>query len=204
MIAPAGGKPKKNGKHPKKKPREKKTKIETPPPVQAPQSPLPGDNYRFGRPSKLTKSLLDKIVLACRLGATNEQLSEIFDINPDTIATWMKNKHFSEAITRAKAEPDDKMEASLFKRGLGYTYVEEVATKHGVEKIHRRMHGDVDAIKFWLKNRRKERWRDKEDTGPAPIASITINNIVVSDTKQIEKKNYEVEAYSPPERLESA
>ena len=59
------------------------------------------------------------------------------------------------------------MENALLKRALGYTYTEtkKERTAEGVRTTTtiKEVVPDTTAQIFWLKNRRPDRWRDKQD-----------------------------------------
>ena len=73
----------------------------------------------------------------------------------------------SEALKKGKEVVDIEVENALLKRALGYSYeekkveVSEEGTK--VTKTIKEVVPDTTAQIFWLKNRRPEQWRDKQD-----------------------------------------
>lgn len=155
------------------------------PVIAAPEEQLPGDiKGRTGRPSKLTKKLLAKMLLAYRLGATDKQISELFEVGESRINEWKKLPLFRESVTRAKDETDDKVELMLLERAMGYSHPEEKIFCHEGEIVRaetrRQYPPDTEALKFWLKNRRPKIWRDKETDGPPQLAAINITNVIVT------------------------
>jgi hypothetical protein len=97
------------------------------------------------------------------------EIADFLAINVATLYRW-KNDHpeFCEALKEAKTEADARVEASLYHRALGYSYdSEEVRVlKDGqIIRVPIREHvpPDTTACIFWLKNRRPERWRDRQD-----------------------------------------
>lgn len=101
-----------------------------------------------------------------------------------------KNKYgeFSDALKRGKSIVDDKVESALLKRALGYNYEEtrveytpEGEGKQGeierVIKTQKDMAPDVTAQIFWLKNRKKDEWRDRKDVS-VKIFKLTIEERV--------------------------
>lgn len=229
MIAPKQpDEPEKKGKRAKKKraPAQNKASVSpekksVPPESVSPQAQevtLPGDKKSFGRPSKLTRKLFDKIILAYALGATDEQVSALFDLAPSVISLWKAQPYFMEAITRAKEGTDEKVEGMLLRRAMGFDYAETTmervkekdAEGNLIEKmvatkiVKRHIPPDVYAQIFWLKNRRKSRWRDKEETGPPQLANVTINNIMVqAPPVSGNGAAHEVATHSPSKRLEA-
>lgn len=104
-----------------------------------------------------------------RHGLTDEQIAEELGIAVSTFYAWQeKYPEFSEAIKRGKEEPDDLVEAALFKRAIGYdveehkeVYENGLLVKTEDKTVH--VHPSDTAIIFWLKNRRSDRWRDKQE-----------------------------------------
>lgn len=140
-----------------------------------------------GRPSKFSQSLAARILELATKGKTEVEIAHSLGISPTTLANW-KGKHpdFLEALKKAKDVADDLMEATLFQRGMGYSYSAvkfffdsksgKVVSQAYVEKLP----PDTTAIIFWLKNRRPDRWRDVNkheltgaDGGPIKTQQVT-------------------------------
>lgn len=77
-----------------------------------------------------------------RDGLTDEQIAEKMGITTSTLYNW-KNKHseISEALKKGKEVVDVEVENALLKLAKS---------------------GNITAIIFWLKNRRPDKWRDKQ------------------------------------------
>ena len=111
----------------------------------------------------------DKLTLLegwARDGLTDEQIAHNMGIATSTFYDW-KNKHkeISESLKKNKEIVDIEVENALLKRALGYTITlkEQKIDKDGyvhdlVKDVH--VPGDTTAQIFWLKNRRKQQWRD--------------------------------------------
>lgn len=112
----------------------------------------------------------DKLILLegwARDGLSNEQIAKNIGIAEKTIYEW-KNKEskICEALKKGKEVADYEVENALFKRAKGYTIEirEQKLDKDGiVHDLKREVHvpSDVTAQIYWLKNRRKDQWRDK-------------------------------------------
>ena len=78
-----------------------------------------------------------------RDGLTDEQIAQRIGISTKTLYRW-KNAHSSIrlALKKGKAVVDFAVENALLKKALA---------------------GDVTAMIFWLKNRKREEWRDRHD-----------------------------------------
>jgi hypothetical protein len=70
---------------------------------------------------------------------------------------------------RGKFPADERVERSLYQRAIGYTYdtvkiLKPAGTTEPVIVPYRRhVPPDVTACIFWLKNRRPDEWRDRQD-----------------------------------------
>lgn len=130
-----------------------------------------------GRPTKYKPEFVRLAALFCKLGATDAQLAELFEVNEDTINEW-KNVHpeFSESIKEAKFDHDTKeVEAGMLKRAKGFTRTVERVTKDGdVVECQEEMAPDTVAGIFWLSNRNPARWRQKQDVDVSGAINISI------------------------------
>lgn len=146
-----------------------------------------------GRPTLFKPEYVQQVEGLCRIGAIDTDIADFFGVHVDTIYTW-KNVYpeFSEAIKRGKAEADREIAEKLFDRASGAEWIEQKEVKlkktwydENGKKCEEEMVEVVDlkkaappetaAIVFFLKNRRRDLWRDKQDvehTGHdgAPIA----------------------------------
>lgn len=119
--------------------------------------------------SWLTEEGLTKLEGWARDGLTDEQIAHNIGIAVGTLYDW-KNRfpEFSEALKKGKEVVDIQVENALLKRALGYEYEEtkvmvDADGKKRVERIKKQVQPDVTAQIFWLKNRRPDRWRDKQE-----------------------------------------
>jgi transposase-like protein len=121
-----------------------------------------------GRPTTYRAGYARLAFWMARAGMTNEQMAEELGIATSTLYKWKdKYPEFSEAIKKSRKEPDRQVEQSLFQRALGYDYEEsKVVVEDGkpkrVERTKKFVPPDVVACIFWLKNRKPDRWRDKQ------------------------------------------
>lgn len=110
-----------------------------------------------------------------RDGLTDEQLAEKMDVSTSTLYAWKtKYPEISEALKMGKDVVDTQVENALLKRALGYEYMEErveVSDKDGRKVIQttKTVPPDTTAQIFWLKNRRPDRWRDKQVEGASEV-----------------------------------
>lgn len=133
-----------------------------------------------GRPPKYKPAFAEQAAKLCNLGATNEDLADFFAVSIRTIIRWTtEHEEFCHAVKEAKEVADQRVERSLYQRAVGYTFDSEKVFngKDGIVRTDTREHipPDVTAQIFWLKNRQRERWRDKQDvehTGDVTFKTI--------------------------------
>lgn len=125
-----------------------------------------------GRPSKFRVEYADQAFKLCLLGATDAELGRFFDVDERTINNW-KDRHpeFLQSLKAGKEQADARVAETLYRRALGWEHeaVKIVAdAKTGTEHIvpyTERYPPDTTAAIFWLKNRRPELWRDRQQLG---------------------------------------
>lgn len=127
------------------------------------------DKHAGGRPPKYDpKTHPVAVEYMATAGLTDKEMAEKLDISLSTFYEW-SNKHseFSDAKTRGKEKPDDMVENALLQSALGYEHDSVHITNHqGVvtkTPIKKKYPPNDRSIQFWLKNRRPEKWRDKQE-----------------------------------------
>ena len=123
----------------------------------------------------LTPEGLLKLEAWARAGLIDEQIAENIGINTSTLYEWKKRyPEISESLKKGKEVVDIQVENALLRRALGYEYTEvtqEVCENaetgemelHVTKKVTKEVIPDTTAQIFWLKNRRPDKWRDKQD-----------------------------------------
>lgn len=121
-----------------------------------------------GRPTKYKEEYNIQVEKLCKLGATDKEIADFFDVSEDTINEW-KNVHaeFSVSIKKGKIEADANVAHSLYHRAIGYEHEDidiRVVDKEIVETpLMKHYPPDPTAGIFWLKNRRPKEWREKQE-----------------------------------------
>ena len=116
----------------------------------------------------LTEEGLLKLEGWARDGLTDEQIAHNMGIHIATLYEYKKRyDEISEVLKRGKEVIDIQVENALLKRALGYKY-EEVKTEQSedgykVTKTVKEVVPDTTAQIFWLKNRKRKEWRDKQE-----------------------------------------
>lgn len=162
-----------------------------------------------GRPSKfntINKDQLKKLVLS---GWDDSQVSDFFGVTEQTLCNYkIKYPKFFESLKDWKIEADLKVEKSLYQRALGYSYDEITYEKsktgglgikftegevsdikneecYKTKITTKQVVPDVTAQIFWLKNRKKDQWRDKtESEVNINFSAKTIMDAVQEATQQ--------------------
>lgn len=131
-----------------------------------------------GRPSKYKPEFAKQAAKLCKLGATDAQLADFFQVSVSTINLWkVEHKEFSESIRVPKAEADERVEQSLYRRAMGYEHDEvdvKVIDKAVVlTPIRKYYPPDSTAMIFWLKNRKPAEWREKQEIEHSGGVTVT-------------------------------
>lgn len=118
-----------------------------------------------GRPSKYKPEFAAQAAKLCKLGATDAQLADFFEVAVSTVALWkVQHKAFSDAIKVPKAEADERVVQSLYRRATGYEVdevdIRVVAGKVVQTELRKHYPPDPTAMIFWLKNRNPDEWRE--------------------------------------------
>ena len=123
-----------------------------------------------------------------RQGLFDAQIAKNMGIGEATLYRYKANHpEIKEALRKGKEVVDIEVENAMLKRALGYTITinEQKVDKDGcVHDLKRDVHipGDVTAQIFWLKNRRRQQWRDKVEVEKAEtVQKIEIINDLPKD-----------------------
>jgi hypothetical protein len=135
-----------------------------------------------GRPSKYKPEFAKQAAKLCKLGATDAQLADFFQVSVSTINLWkVEHKEFSESIKVPKGEADERVEQSLYRRAMGYEHdevdIRVIANDVVITPIRKYYPPDSTAMIFWLKNRRPAEWRDKQDVEHSGDLIVKINKL---------------------------
>lgn len=147
-------------------------------------------NKRTGRPSVFKTEFVEQAEKLCVLGATDAEIADFFKINVGTLYRW-KGQHpqFCEALKSGKAASDDRVERSLYHKAIGYTFdAVKIMQYEGAPVIvpyKEHVPPDTTAAIFWLKNRRRNDWRDiqRVEHGEAGEFDRLADNELLSDLR---------------------
>lgn len=123
---------------------------------------------KHGRPTDYREEYNDLAFKYCLLSAKDSELATFFDVDEATLNRWkIKYPTFRESLKEGREIADAYIGESLYQRAKGYSHPETKAfisdgkpVTVTVEKHHP---PDPTSMIFWLKNRQKEKWRDKRE-----------------------------------------
>jgi hypothetical protein len=140
-----------------------------------------------GRPTDYKPIYATQARKLCKLGATNQDLAEFFEVAVSTIYLWaVTHKEFSESLKIAKGEYDDRVERALAMSAIGYacpeTKVHVVDGRIVKTDVIKHYPPHPGAAKIWLANRRPDKWANvsEENDDDTPVQF----EIVVKDARR--------------------
>jgi hypothetical protein len=126
------------------------------------------EKNKGGAPTKYKEEYSDQAEKLCKLGATDKEMADFFDVHEDTINEWKKvHSKFSESVKKGKMEADAMVASKLFHRAIGYEHQDtHFSAYEGVvtpTTYIKHYPPDPTSAIFWLKNRQPGKWRDKQE-----------------------------------------
>ena len=120
-----------------------------------------------GRPPKYKAEFVKQAQGLAKLGATDREIAEFFEVDERTINRW-KHTHtqFCQSLTVGKEAADARVEQSLYRRATGYSFdAVKIFMPAGADgpvyaPYVEHTPPDTTAGIFWLKNRRPDEWRE--------------------------------------------
>ena len=123
-----------------------------------------------GRPTKFKPEYIEKARLLASKGLIDVEIAEFFDVELNTFRVWRaKYPELNASLKAGKVDADDRVERSLYERACGYSmpavkiFMPANATAPIYAPYVEHTPPDTVACIFWLKNRRKEEWRQVID-----------------------------------------
>ena len=101
-------------------------------------------------------------------GLTDKEIAKLFGVTEQTLNNWKRKfPMFFVSLKAGKAQADDKVEAALYQRAVGYSAPDVHISNHQgsvtMTPIIKHYPPDTTAQIFWLKNRKPDKWRDHQD-----------------------------------------
>lgn len=116
-----------------------------------------------------------------RNGLTDDDIASNMNIAPSTLYEWKKRfPEFSNTLRESKQIADMAVENALYKKAIGYEY-KEITKECGVitKEVIKQQSPDTTAQIFWLKNRKPNEWRDKQEVQNSGDVTFNVNIKVV-------------------------
>lgn len=116
-----------------------------------------------------------------RNGLTDDDIASNMNIAPSTLYEWKKRfPEFSNTLRESKQIADMAVENALYKKAIGYEY-KEITKESGVitKEVIKQQPPDTTAQIFWLKNRKPNEWRDKQEVQNSGDVTFNVNIKVV-------------------------
>jgi hypothetical protein len=153
-----------------------------------------------GRPSKYDRRFVEEARKLALLGATDDEMAAFWDVSVATLNTW-KSAHpeFLEALKEGKLSADAKVAERLYSRATGYSnpHAVKIFMPAGADEpvyapFTEHYPPDVTAAIFWLKNRQRWKWRDRQEhehTGKdgGPIETVSLVKYSDEQLDQLER-----------------
>lgn len=138
----------------------------------------------MGRPTRYRAEFNEQAEKLCKLGATDMELADFFQVDVATINRWkLAHPNFCESIKSGKTLADANVADRLYQRAMGFEHDSEeikvvsdgMGLGSSVERVpvKKIYPPDTAAAIFWLKNRQKDKWREKTEVDQT--TSMTIN-----------------------------
>ncbi len=122
----------------------------------------------MARPTKYQEAYAEQARKLCLLGYTDAELADFFEVSESTINKWkLDYPKFSESIKRARPSLMQKL-VIVFINALWASWLQTsifvlLKTENCRNSVEKYYPPDTTAAIFWLKNRQKDKWRDKVD-----------------------------------------
>jgi hypothetical protein len=123
-----------------------------------------------GRTTDYKPEFVKQAEKLARLGATDMEVADFFEVSVRTIHRWKAtHPEFCHSLKAGKEDADNRVERALFQRAVGYEqdavkiFMPAGADKPVIAEYREVIAPDTTACIFWLKNRRREEWRDKQN-----------------------------------------
>lgn len=149
---------------------------------------------------------LETIEAWASMGLSDTQIAFNLGISKDTFYRYKKDhSDFSDSLKRGKNVADFKVENALYKKATGYvihetgavkvkeTYYDEKNNKCTREDVKvvdmpKEVPADIQAIKFWLVNRKQGRWKDNPTRTEIDKALLELKKEEVDERKKLMKE----------------
>ncbi|OCN03581.1 transposase [Erysipelotrichaceae bacterium MTC7] len=139
------------------------------------------------------KPNLELIEAWARRGAIEADIAKNLNVARSTFENYKRDyPELREALRNGKEPADLQVEAALFKKAVGYEYkeVRNEVTDGGWKEVvtTKQVAPDTTAQIFWLKNRRPDLWRDKQDVELSGEVNNPFEGLTTEELKALAKE----------------
>lgn len=151
-----------------------------------------------GRPEAYNQTWIEEVTRLKPMAPTMPEIAKFLGVTQSTVYLAMeRHPEFSEAVKAVRFEADGRVEASLYRKAVGYERtVTKVFFPSGSKEpvkvdVIEEVAPDTASIIFWLKNRRPDMWRDRQDfrvssgDGAQQIDTEALEMLVLSKMKDV-------------------
>jgi hypothetical protein len=122
----------------------------------------------LGRKSSFRPEYVEQARKLAKIGATEYEIGQMLGASVMTLWRWRgEHPEFAEAFRLGREAASERVEHSVFHRAVGYTFASEkiVTVDKKVVRVPIKEHipPDVQAQQFWLTNRRRGEWRNRQE-----------------------------------------
>lgn len=148
-----------------------------------------------GRPNDYNPLYCELATKYALLGLTDQQMADVFGVATATLYKWQhEHPEFSEAIKAGKVDADAVVAQSMYRKATGYTVEIDKVIKspeggQQVVKVMLHVPADTMAGIYWLNNRRRQNWRQRQEITGKDGEPIAIED----KTQQLDVKDLEPE-----------
>lgn len=141
----------------------------------------PKDKLKAGRKTAYKKEFCKMAYKLSLLGLSDKQMAEVFGVSEQTFNSWKaKHPEFLVSIKEGKDIADAEVVATLRQRAMGWSHedvdIKVVDGRIVKTPLVKHYPPDTAAAIFWLKNRQKLNWRDKQEIG---VTDSEGNDVVI-------------------------
>jgi len=128
-------------------------------------------------------SVLDSVRMIAKRGLTDKEICTYFDIPETLFAKWLKAyPSFRDALNEGRTDADAKVVDALHKSAIGHktkvtttSIVEKNGKKIKRTRINEQLIApNVEAQKFWLTNRDKVNWKNRQSSEANIQAAVIV------------------------------
>ncbi len=134
-----------------------------------------------GRPTHYKAEYCELATRLAKLGLIDKEIAAALNIAESTLNDWkLAHPEFLESLKNGRVLADANVVEKLYQRAMGYEHPETHVSNYQGEitltPLIRHYPPDTSAAIFWLKNRQRNLWRNKdEDSNNEGINTVVVD-----------------------------